>query len=169
MAMRRSACLRTRGAFTIAEAVISMIIVSVMLTAALRVAVYSVTAQARAADRQTGRLLVQSLVDEAMAKPYEDPDGSPVFGLETEAAAVRSGYDDFDDYNGLVESPPKNADGTAIAGLTGWTRTAVVEWVRLSDPMQTTGSESGAKRITVTATHNGAKVASLVAVRTRAP
>lgn len=159
-----------RPAFTIVEAVMSMLIVCVMLTAALRVAAYTVTSQARAADRQTGRLLAQALIDEITTKPYEDPDGTSVLGIEPgEAKASRSDFDDVDDYDGLAENPPKEYDGRAIPGLTGWKRTVSVQLVDPADLTKGSAIDKGVKLITVTVSHNAAKAAQRVAVRARVP
>ncbi len=75
----------------------------------------------------------------------------------------------MDDYNGWSESPPQFADGTAMPNLANWSRSVQVAFVNPTNLSQTSTTETGAKRITVTVTHNGVVVATRVAVRTDAP
>jgi MSHA pilin protein MshD len=115
-------------------------------------------------------MLADGLIWEIMTKDYQDP-SLPTLVLGPELGETsRSQYDDVDDYNGLVESPPQNKDGTTIPNLTNWTRSVLVEWV---DPNNVTGAasltETGCKRITVTVKFRSATLATATAVRTNAP
>jgi hypothetical protein len=56
-----------------------------------------------------------------------------------------------------------------MSNVSGWSRTVTVEWANLSNLNQNTTSDTGIKRITVTASKNGQLVATRVALRTRAP
>jgi hypothetical protein len=47
-----------------------------------------------------------------------------------------------------------------------WSRTVAVEWVDPPDPKQVSGTETGAKRITVAAAFRSVPQATLVAIRT---
>ena len=89
---------------------------------------------------------------EVLQTCYREPTDKPKFGWEGgEKSRSRSAWDDVDDYHKWSASPPETKDGTAIAGADGWTRQVTVEYVRLADPSQTSGSDEGLKRITVTA------------------
>lgn len=154
-------------AFTIVEAVISTIIVAVMLVAALSTVGASRLAQQRTSRFDRGRLLAEALMAEIRRQPYEDPEGSVVFGLEAgETGTTREDFDDVDDYHNWSESPPTYKDGSAVPQAEGWTRTVTVQWVNSLDPSQPRTMESGAKRIKVTVSHNTVPQATLVAIRT---
>ncbi len=156
-----------RGGFTLVEAVISTVIVSVMLVAALNTVGTSRLIQQKVSLSSRGRLLAESLLAEIVQQAYEDPTETIVFGPESgEATNNRSDFDDVDDYHNWSQSPPKNKDGSAVPQSEGWTRTVTVVWVDAADPAATETSESSAKRITVTASRANITYATLVVVRT---
>ncbi len=159
-----------RNAFTIVEAVISTVIVAVMFVAALSTVSASRVTQHRAALVNRGRLLADSLLSEVLQQSYEDPDGTPVFGIESgEPTATRTNFDDVDDFDGWSSSPPVGRDGTPLTNSTSWKRTVQVKWVDPSDAGQVSAAETGVKRVTVTAEYAGVPQASLVALRTTDP
>jgi type II secretory pathway pseudopilin PulG len=163
---------RTRyaEAFTIVEAVIATVIVSVMLVAALSAVGASRLIQHKISVSNQGRLLAESLMAEIIQQVYEDPNGAVVFGPETgEETTVRSDFDDVDDYHNWSGSPPKNKDGGAIPQSDGWQRTVTVQWVDPLDPTLVQAGETGAKRITVSAKQGIITHARLVAIRTAHP
>jgi len=154
-------------AFTIVEAVISTIVVGVMFVAALNTVGASRLTQHKASLLRRGPLLAEPLMSEILRQSYKDPDGTPVFGRESnESATPRTSWDDVDDYDGLSESSPVAKDGTALTSSTGWKRTVEVKWVNAANPAEVTTVESGVKRIVVTVTYNGLTQASLVALKT---
>lgn len=155
------------AAFTMVEAVLSTIIVAVMFVAALNTVSASRWTQYRASQISRGQLLARLLSTEILRQSYEDPDGTPVFGRETnESASPRTSWDDVDDYEGLSETPPVARDGTAVANSTGWKWTVKVEWVDPADPSVVKTAESSAKRITVTVSYKDVPQAVTVVVRT---
>ena len=154
-------------AFTIVEAVISTIIVAAMVVAALNTVGASRLTQHKASVANRGRLLAESLMGEILRRDYQDPYKPVVFGPEAdESTETRADFDDVDDYHLWSSSPPVAEDGTTLANTTGWQRSVTVEWVVAKEPAQVAGSESYAKRITVTVGHNNVPQATLVAVRT---
>ncbi len=157
-------------AFTIVEAMLSTIIVAVMFVAALNTVGASRLTQHRTALASRGQLLAQSLLSEILRQSYQEPTDTPAFGRETgELATSRANYDDVDDYQGWAASPPQNKDGTVVTNAANWKQKVTVEWVDPAHPQQVTGSESGAKRITVTLSYNAVPQAALVAIKTAVP
>jgi hypothetical protein len=75
-----------------------------------------------------------------------------LFGREAgEQLANRASWNDVDDFDGYVETSPVDPAGTAIPGVPeGWSRSVTVEWVAPSNPSQTSQTETGLKRVTVT-------------------
>lgn len=151
---------------TLVEVVVSTAVVGLMLVAALNTVGATARSYAAARNLQQGHLLAQQLMAEILEGRYEDPGGSPVFGREAgETTTGRSGYDDVDDYDGWSACPSQQRDGTLVPGAEDWTREVAVEWVDPSDPSVAVASESGLKRITVTATNSRGRQFTCVALR----
>jgi MSHA pilin protein MshD len=160
-----------RRGLTLAEAVVSMLIVSVMLVAALNTVGASRMTQKKTAERSRGFLLAENLMSEVLQQAYEDPDLAPgSIGLE--GAEVGDGsrelWDDVDDYDGWSASPPQQKDGSEFGELKEWTRSVEVRWVDPTASLNVSGTDTGVKRVVVTVTDGDAVVFSLVAVRTDA-
>ena len=156
-----------RRAFTLVEAVVSLVIVSAMLVAALSAVGASRLSQHRTSQYSRGQLLAESLMAEILQQDYQDPNDPVVFGCESgESTSTRVDFDDVDDYNGWSSTPPVQKDGTQIASLAGWQRSVTVQWVDPADITQVQGTESNAKRVTVTVSCDNKQVASLAAIRT---
>jgi hypothetical protein len=157
-------------AFTLVEAAVCTIIVASMLVAALRATALSGVYQYRMSERATARFLTDAMVTDIIKLNYKDPGSAPLFGQEsTESAASKSNYNDVDDFNGWTESPPQYSDGTATPGLTGWQRHVTVQWVNSSNINQISLVETGAKRITITVSHNSVPILTRTVLRTNAP
>lgn len=169
IAIRGPRCaIRHRRGFTLVEAALSCVIVSVMLTAALSTAAAARVREQKAIDRQRGLLLAQSLMSEIMDKAYVDPGALPLFGPEVaELLQPRSVYNDVDDYNGLSDAPPTNMNGTAIAGYSRWSRVVKVEYVTTANLGTASGADTGLKRITVTVKKNGVPVVEIYGLRSK--
>lgn len=158
----------TRLAFSLVESIVCVVLVGGLLVAALYAVGDATIAQARTTDRARGSLLAHELMAEILARPYEDPQGEPAPGREAdETATNRSDFDDVDDYHTWDASPPQQRDGTVLADLTGWRRTVAVRFAQRGDPSVQAFTNTGVKRVTVTASLNGVPMATLAAVRTR--
>jgi Tfp pilus assembly protein PilV len=160
---------RRGPSFTLVEAVISIAVVAVMLTAALSAAGAAKLAQLRTAHAGRAALLAEALMAEILRQDYAEPTDAPAFGREVgEEAGCRSAYDDVDDYAGWSASPPESKNGQPLAGVSGWRRAVAVARVDPSDLASVVTTDSGVKRITVSASYRGAALARLVALRTEA-
>ena len=146
---------KRRGS-SLAELTIATMLVGILLSAALTSTGQSLLAQRKSADRVAGQQLASVLLAEVLAKPYGDPDGSlSVLGLDLlEVLTQESSFDDVDDYDGYVESPPNDTAGVTLLGYTGWSRRVNVVWVN-SSTLAVSSGESGVKRVTVTVTAPG--------------
>ena len=158
---------RRRG-FTIAEAVMAIVIVGGLLVAALNGVAVSRTGRGRAADHARGQQLALDLMAEILQQAYQDPVQTPVFGLEPgESSTSRAAWNDVDDYNGWTETPPKTKSGTVMNEAAGWTRSVAVQWV---DPTtlatSSTLTNTGIKKITVTVKKGTITMATIAAYRT---
>ena len=161
---------RQRCGFTLIEATISVVIVAVVMLAAVRAAGAAARAQHKSTQRFKAQFLASGLIAQVMQAAYEEPRGGTVLGRDAgELATSKTNYNDVDDYHGWMESPPQDRTGAAMAAFNGWTRTVTVERVNPDNLVQTSASDTGAKRVTVTVRYDGVPLATHVGVRTRAP
>jgi type II secretory pathway pseudopilin PulG len=160
---------RRSRSFTIVEAAVSIIIVSVMLTAVVKTVAAARAGEKLLAERSRGLVLARNLVAEILQRLYVDPAyGLGSFGIGAdELTGNRSLFDDVDDYGGWLASPPQNKDGSAVPQSTGYEESVSVAWVTANNLLQTSGSETGIKKIVVTLKYDGRVVATLTAWRTQ--
>ncbi|MDD5029974.1 MAG: prepilin-type N-terminal cleavage/methylation domain-containing protein [Rhodoferax sp.] len=153
---------RQRG-FTLIELIIFIVVISAGLAGILQVMNTVVAASADPMLRKQALALADSILEEILVKRYcdpdrGDPDASPptcIFPrIAADQEALRTAYDDVDDYNGK-----SNADFTDLPGALS----SYVIGIGVTDDAATLGV--AAKRVTVTVTH-GAEVVSLTGYRT---
>lgn len=162
--------LSSRSGITLIECAGASIILGLMITAGLRAAAGAGAAQALSARALTGSLLAEGLVNEVTTLAYAEPSGAATFGLETaEIATDKTTFDDVDDFDNWTESPPRAPGGTAIGGMSRWTRSVRVYRALVSAPDSNSVSESGLKRIEVTVSYAGRVVYKLNALRASDP
>ena len=156
-----------RRGFSMVEAVFCVVLVGGLVVVSLDTLGASKVAQRSLGDRTRGSLLASALMSGILNQSYEDPNQSPIWGLEAgENSLLRSTFDDVDDYINWSASPPQNRDGTSIPGLSGWRQSVTVDWVDQADLTTPWVPDTGVKRVTVTITHNNVVVATLVGVKT---
>lgn len=159
---------RRRG-FSLAETMVSILIVSVLIGAALNTVGAATVSRKSLGDRGKGELLAHDLMTEILQQNYEEPDETPTFGQESsESGGSREFFDDVDDYEGWDARPPENKDGTLIPDLDGWRRRVKVDWVDPDDLTTVEFSDTGVKRIVVVVKFKDKPLASVLAIRTRA-
>lgn len=160
---------RLRRGLTLAEVLISTMLVGMVVVASMRcVGGVLQTASAAENDREA-QGIAEHLMAEILQQQYEEPDDTPVFGRESlELAGNRTLWDDVDDYHGWSSSPPESKTNNSLNGYTGWTRAVNVALADVSAPQNTSGTDEGLKRITVTVTDPEGRVTTLVAFRSSA-
>lgn len=147
-------------------------IVGVMLAAVMQTVGQANLMQFRISERTRAAQLARLLMAEIVSQSYAEGGVSSTITLGAESGETRATYDDVDDYNGLVESPPLNHDGSAISlsGASTWRRTVAVEWLNPTTLASASPqADTGVKRITVTVYHRGFACATLSSIRTNAP
>jgi len=98
--------------FTAVEALIAAAILAI-LTAAVSGALMAGRAQSKLArDTLSASFLAQTLMDEIMRLPFNDPLGNNTMGPE--AGEVRATFDNVDDYSGYTDGPGNVADGSGV-------------------------------------------------------
>ena len=156
--------------FTLIEAVMTLMIVGVMLAALLNTIGSARASRYLTEQRSHAELLADELIDEIKALPYEDPDQT-VSGIGTEpgeglVTSNRLAYDDIDDYDNWIGTPPISTDGSAIAGATDLTRTVQVRYARPADINIDDPTDQGIKRIVVRVKRGQVLLAKRVILRT---
>ncbi|MBI1871335.1 MAG: type II secretion system protein [Chlamydiae bacterium] len=115
--------------------------------------------------RSLATQLAQDLMEEIASKKWDEnrsqgPTTSPsTIGPDTGesryTAGLSTSYDDVDDYNGLSESPPQNAQGVSLTTFSGFARSVQVIYVNSTDLDTSVTGPTNNKRIQVTVTWNG--------------
>lgn len=156
-------------ALTLVESAVSMVLVGVVVVAALNTVGSTKFTEARVTNGQQGNLAAEELLNEIMQKDYADQTaGANSFGLEVgENSGNRRHFDDVDDYDGLVEDPPKEPDGTDIDSLKNWRQTVDISWVALNNLESPVMSNQGYKRIEIALYRNGALVTKVVGIKSQ--
>ncbi len=163
--------LRTRPApaFSLAETVMSVVIVGGLVVASLHTVGSATLAQRQMGNSGRGQLLAHDLMTEILQQDYEEPIDTPVLGRESgESGGSRPDYDDVDDYDNWSASPPQYKDGTDMPDLDGWSRSVVVNWVNPASGTFVMMAESNLKRIEITVKCKGETTAIISAWRTGA-
>ncbi len=156
--------------FTIIEATFCVLLVGVTLAAALQASAAANLTQFNASQKATARFLAQGLMSEILTLNYQDPGAAPIFGREgLELLTSRANYNDVDDYVVYTEMPPTDRDGNVIPNLANWSRSVAVVWVTTANVSTVSATETGLKRITVTAKFKGNPVITLTALKSNAP
>lgn len=112
--------MRTSGGFTLLESLLAAVVLAGAISAVIWP--FSVAAQnQQASERRTlASCLAQELMEEVIAKPFNDPDGPGGLGPEV-GETTRADYDNIDDYHGYSEAAGqiRSFDGEVMAGDAG--------------------------------------------------
>jgi prepilin-type N-terminal cleavage/methylation domain-containing protein len=150
--LRQRGADRSRGAFTLIECLVSVLIVGVVLVAAVGTFGQIAKGRQNQVDRTAGVALGEQLLAEILQCYFKEPgSASTALGPDT-GETTRAAFDDVDDYDGLSSSPPVLRDGTTMPDYAGWTRSTAVICVKPDQPNTpiAAGDPQLLKRITVT-------------------
>jgi len=157
--------------FSQIEVAMSTLIVGLMVVTALNTAGAAMRSQVGNGDRGRGMVFGSALMAEILEQAFEDPNQTPVFGVESGEATspvTRVNFDDVDDYHGWSSVPQDKAGNVSVSG-TGLT---TVVTVALADP-NALGSatppspSSVVKKVNVTVQQGASVVCTLTAVVTK--
>ena len=142
--------MRHRCGFTYSEVMVSVVIISVLLIAGVRLFGGLGRGMQSNLDTDAAETLTLEMIHEIMDKHYSEPVDAAVFGRESgEGAGSRLTYDDVDDFNGWSMSPPIDRTGDSRSRYDGLTRSVAVEYVESDDFGQTSTDDEGFKKVTV--------------------
>jgi MSHA pilin protein MshD len=142
---------RAPRAFTLIECVVSTLIVSVVLVAAVGTFGQIAKGRQNQVDRTAGVALADQLMAEILQCYFKEPGGGTSIGPDA-GEMNRAAFDDVDDFDGYTTSPPVLRDGTAMSEYAGWTRSVSVICVKPGSPNDpiAAGDPQVLKRITIT-------------------
>lgn len=148
-----------RTGITIAETVISMLLISFVLVATIQLVAPIARSATVHANKLVAANLASELTEEIASKLWTSPVVNDRDLLDRDSGEDRSTYDDIDDYNGRSSSPPTLSTGNTNFALTGWTRSVKVIHVAITDATTESASATGLKRVTVTVEKDGITLA----------
>ena len=113
--------------FTLVEAAIATAVIGIALVSLL-VALRSGTRTNEASRRLTQAVfLAQEIREWTLRLPFEDPE-EPGEAPGSEEGDPQTGPDDLDDLMGVTYSPPRDAYGSAIMDMSGWSESITLTW-----------------------------------------
>ena len=131
---------------TLIELIISIVIISITVTAVMMVITRVGTSSADPMIRTQATAIAQAYMDEILVQPLNDPDGGETGAAE--AGETRATFDDVSDYHGLADaSGARDQTGAAIPGLDAYNVDVTVTAATLAG--------QPAKRITVNVGFDG--------------
>lgn len=140
------------GRFTCGFTLIEMVIAIVVLASAVSAILFAVAQNVSTSSDPMIKLqaigIAQAYMEEAMLKPYNDPDGGETGSCE-EGAASRLQFDDVADYDCINDTAGAiDQFGNALAGLEAYNVVVNVSVASIGAPAITT------RRIDVTVSHD---------------
>ncbi len=106
--------MRRQAGTTLIELVISIVIVSIAVSAVLKALSMTIGYSADPMLRHQAVAIAESYLEEIFLKSFDDPNG-------VDGEANRTLYDDVDDYNGLVDVGARDQFDAALPGLGDYT------------------------------------------------
>ncbi len=161
---------RSQGGVSLIELVMFIVVLSVALTAILRIFIQSTTASADPQLQRQALAIAESLIDEVQLMPFTfcDPDDANVDSASSNAACAslaesigpESGegryatpqFDNVNDYNGFAMTGITDLSNSAVPGLSGYNASIAVANAALGS---LTAGSGDVLRITVTVTGPG--------------
>jgi len=156
------------GGFTLIEVLIAVVLVGLAI-ASLAASNRALTqANGAAADASRAEFLIEEIRELTGGLAVVDPqDGTSVFGPESAEGGVGD-YDDLDDFDGAVFSPPISAARTVLSDLAGYSQVVTVENVSAGDFEQVVADHGSLfLRITVRIELGGRELSSAQWLRSR--
>jgi len=150
-----------------AETVISTMLVGFVLVSTLQIVGPMVQSTSLHADRLVAANLANELSEEIATKRYTDPNfvsGDAIGVDDSERTAVRADFDDVDDYHAWASTPPKLSTDQSNLFLGGWTRSVKVEHVLVNNPVLTSATNTGLKRVVVWVSKDGVTHATVISL-----
>jgi len=140
---------RARG-FTLVEVLMAAAIMGILFVALMEALRTGLQMLEQSQRTTIASVLAEEVYQMTLALPLADPQDPTHWGVETGELPP---FDDVDDYDGMVFSPPRNTDGNVIAGMEDYEQQVTVVSVSEADLNQVVADgASDIARVTVTVT-----------------
>jgi prepilin-type N-terminal cleavage/methylation domain-containing protein len=159
---------RYKSGFSLIEVLIAILLVGLAVASLMAANSALTRANGAGTDLSTAEFLLGEIRELTALLPVVDPDGGSTFGFET--GEVLLTYDDLDDFDGEVFSPPIGADRVALTDSAAFSQQITVENVSASNFEQVVGKDhslSDFVRVTVTVFLNSRPISSASWLRAR--
>jgi prepilin-type N-terminal cleavage/methylation domain-containing protein len=162
MTMNRS---RWKPGLTLTEVLMATILIGIAVTAILGANGYYTTANAVSVDFTTAEALMENIRELTTTLPVVDPQsGAATFGPEEGSLAS---YDDVDDFDGAILSPPIDASRSQLTALASYSQVITVDNVSANNLSNVVADGSTPfYRVTVHILQNGTAVMTARWIRT---
>ncbi|MBN1818042.1 MAG: prepilin-type N-terminal cleavage/methylation domain-containing protein [Sedimentisphaerales bacterium] len=119
------------GGFTLIEGIIAMMIIGLTIAAIVASNAAFSRANGVGIDLSTAEFLIEQIREMTASLPVIDPQsGTATFGSEEASLAA---YDDLDDFDGAVFSPPVDISRASLADFAGFSQRITVENVSINN------------------------------------
>lgn len=155
--------MKTNG-FTLIEALFAILLVGLAIASLLGANTAFTWTNAAGTDLTTAEFLLEQIKELTTTLPVIDPEtAADTFGPEEASLAA---YDDLDDFDGKVFSPPISADSATLSDFAAFTQQVTVENVSSSNFALTDGDHNSPfVRVTVSILKNSKKICSASWIR----
>ena len=162
----KSTTVRCPAAFTLIEIIVATILIGIVISAIVMSSRTFTTINAAGMNLTTAEFLIEEIRELAAPLPVVDPDsGTSTFGPESDETSLAD-YDDLDDFDGAVFSPPIDINRTELANFPSFSQQVTVENVSASDFMAVVGDHSSDfVRVTVRVFLNNDEISSASWIR----
>ena len=157
---------RDQRGVTLIDLIITIIILAIAVPPMVGVFITSTRNSTFGVTMARANHLASNLFEEIRSKRWDENTGAASATLGLDTGETRATYDDVDDFHGLNETPPKDSQGVAMSGFTGFRQQVSVCYVASTDLNTCLGSglTSNYKKVIVTVTDPEGRVSPLVTV-----
>jgi prepilin-type N-terminal cleavage/methylation domain-containing protein len=151
--------------FSLVEILVATILVGLSITALVLASNSFTMANGAGADLSTAEFLVEQIRELTAMTPAADPDNPTHFGQETSGEA----YNDVDDFDDALLSPPISADMTVLNDFASFSQQVIVQKLNPSnlDEVVADTSTSPFLRVTVTIIQNNKQITTASWIRAK--
>ena len=140
---------KNKSAFTLLEVLVATALIGIAIAALVGSGVSHTKANSFGIETSTAEFLVDEIKSLTASLAVVDPDSEDdIFGPESDESSVID-YDDLDDFDGKIISPPVDVSGAALTDFSGYSQTVTVENVSPAD-LKTAVADHGSSLVKIT-------------------
>ena len=149
--------------FTLIEVLVAIVVIGIAFVSLISATSSFTSTNGYGVELSTSEFLIEQIRELTRLLPIVDPDGGTNFGAEEAAVA---NYDDLDDFDDAVFSPPINSERISLNDFSAFSQRVTVQNVSASN-FQTVVSDGSTAfiRVTVTVLLNSKEISSASWIR----